>query len=39
VGILGPDEAHAANGLEPPSDELRAFGGNYGYLSATLRQG
>jgi methyltransferase (TIGR00027 family) len=39
VGILGADEAHAANGLEPPSDELRAFGGNYGYLSATLRQG
>ncbi|MDT5066059.1 MAG: hypothetical protein QOK02_2214 [Mycobacterium sp.] len=37
VGILGADEAHAANGLEPPSDELRAFGGNYGYLSATLR--
>ena len=37
VGILGADEAHAANGFEPPSDDMRAFGGNYGYLSATLK--
>lgn len=37
VGILGANEAHAANGLEPPSDDMRAFGGNYGYLSATLK--
>jgi hypothetical protein len=37
VGILGADEAHAANGLAPPDEELRAFGGNYGYLSATLK--
>jgi methyltransferase (TIGR00027 family) len=36
VGILGADEAHAANGFEPPDDDMRAFGGNYGYLSATL---
>jgi methyltransferase (TIGR00027 family) len=37
VGILGASEAHAANGFEPPSDDMRAFGGNYGYLSATLK--
>jgi methyltransferase (TIGR00027 family) len=37
VGILDADEAHAANGLEPPNEEVRAFGGNYGYLSATLK--
>jgi methyltransferase (TIGR00027 family) len=37
VGILGADEAHTANGFEPPSDDMRAFGGNYGYLSATLK--
>ena len=36
VGILGGNEAHAANGFEPPNEEMRAFGGNYGYLSATL---
>ncbi|MDT4999265.1 MAG: hypothetical protein QOK12_1370 [Mycobacterium sp.] len=36
VGILGANEAHAANGFEPPDDDMRAFGGNYGYLSATL---
>jgi methyltransferase (TIGR00027 family) len=36
VGILGANEAHAANGFEPPNEEMRAFGGNYGYLSATL---
>jgi methyltransferase (TIGR00027 family) len=35
VGILGADEAHAANGFEPPDNDMRAFGGNYGYLSAT----
>ena len=37
VGILGADEAHTANGFEPPNAELSAFGGNYGYLSATLK--
>lgn len=37
VGILGANEAHAANGFELPSDDMRAFGGNYGYLSATLK--
>ena len=37
VGIVDADEAHAANGLEPPNEEVRAFGGNYGYLSATLK--
>lgn len=37
VDILGADEAHAANGFEPPSDDMRAFGGNYGYLSATSK--
>ncbi|MBB5164422.1 SAM-dependent methyltransferase [Mycobacterium sp. AZCC_0083] len=36
VGILGANEAHAANGFEPPDNDMRAFGGNYGYLSATL---
>jgi methyltransferase (TIGR00027 family) len=36
VGILGANEAHAANGFEPPDDDMRTFGGNYGYLSATL---
>jgi methyltransferase (TIGR00027 family) len=36
VGILGANEAHAANGFEPPDADMRAFGGNYGYLSATL---
>jgi methyltransferase (TIGR00027 family) len=37
VGILGGKEAHAANGFEPPNDELKAFGGDFGYLSATLK--
>jgi methyltransferase (TIGR00027 family) len=37
VGILGANDAHAANGFEPPSEDMRAFGGNYGYLSATLK--
>jgi O-methyltransferase involved in polyketide biosynthesis len=36
VAILGADEAHTANGFAPPNDDFRAFGANYGYLSATL---
>jgi len=35
VGILGANEAHDANGFDPPDNDMRAFGGNYGYLSAT----
>jgi methyltransferase (TIGR00027 family) len=37
VGILGTGEAYAANGFELPDDELLAFGGDSGYLSATLK--
>ncbi len=31
----GPSDAYAANGFELPDDELAAFGGDSGYLSAT----
>jgi methyltransferase (TIGR00027 family) len=37
VGILGTGEAYAANRFELPDDELLAFGGDSGYLSATLK--
>jgi hypothetical protein len=37
VGILGIGEAYAANGFELPDDELLTFGGDSGYLSATLK--
>jgi methyltransferase (TIGR00027 family) len=36
VGILSTAEAYAANGFELPNDELAGFGGDSGYLSATL---
>jgi methyltransferase (TIGR00027 family) len=36
VGILGAGDASAANGFELPDDEMMAFGGDSGYLSATL---
>ena len=34
--ILKSDDAFAANGFEQPDDEWRTFGGDSGYLSATL---
>jgi O-methyltransferase involved in polyketide biosynthesis len=37
VGTLGTGEAYAANGFELPDDELLAFGGDSGYLSATFK--
>jgi methyltransferase (TIGR00027 family) len=37
TSILKTGEAFAANGFELPDDELVAFGGDSGYLSATLK--
>jgi O-methyltransferase involved in polyketide biosynthesis len=37
VAVQTTEEAYAANGFEVPDDELAAFGGDSGYLSATLR--
>ncbi|BAX90285.1 putative S-adenosyl-L-methionine-dependent methyltransferase [Mycobacterium shigaense] len=36
VAIRTTEEAFAANGFQVPDDELASFGGNSGYLSATL---
>lgn len=36
VAIHTTEEAFAANGFQVPDDELASFGGNSGYLSATL---
>jgi methyltransferase (TIGR00027 family) len=36
VGILNTADAYAANGFELPDDELATFGGDSGYLTATL---
>jgi methyltransferase (TIGR00027 family) len=36
VDILTTAQAYAANGFELPDDELAAFGGDSGYLAATL---
>jgi methyltransferase (TIGR00027 family) len=37
VDIRRTDDAYAANGFELPDDELAAFGGDSGYLSATAK--
>jgi methyltransferase (TIGR00027 family) len=37
ASILKTGEAFAANGFELPDDELMSFGGDSGYLSATLK--
>jgi methyltransferase (TIGR00027 family) len=36
VDIRTTEQAFAANGFQVPNDELASFGGNSGYLSATL---
>ena len=36
TSVLKSDDAFAANGFEQPDDEWRTFGGDSGYLSATL---
>ena len=36
TSVLKSDEAFAANGFEQPDNEWRTFGGDSGYLSATL---
>lgn len=36
TSVLMSDDAFAANGFEQPDDEWRTFGGDSGYLSATL---
>jgi methyltransferase (TIGR00027 family) len=36
VDIQTTEQAYAANGFEVPDDELAAFGGDSGYLTATL---
>ena len=38
VDIRTSGQAYAANGFELPDDELAAFGGDSGYLTANLRQ-
>ncbi|MDT5299722.1 MAG: hypothetical protein QOG79_2964 [Mycobacterium sp.] len=37
TNVLKTGEAFAANGFELPDDELMSFGGDSGYLSATLK--
>jgi methyltransferase (TIGR00027 family) len=37
VDVLKTVDAYAANGFELPDDELAAFGGDSGYLTATLK--
>ncbi len=37
VDVLKTVDAFAANGFELPDDELAAFGGDSGYLTATLK--
>ena len=37
VDVLKTADAFAANGFELPDDELAAFGGDSGYLTATLK--
>jgi methyltransferase (TIGR00027 family) len=39
VDVRTTEEIYAANGFELPDDELAAFGGGSGYLTATLGQG
>jgi methyltransferase (TIGR00027 family) len=38
TNVLKTGEAFAANGFELPDDELMSFGGDSGYLSATLKR-
>ncbi|MDT5193034.1 MAG: hypothetical protein QOI28_5285 [Mycobacterium sp.] len=38
TNVLKSGEAFAANGFELPDDELMSFGGDSGYLSATLKR-